>query len=68
MKEILDRLAQRREEARIGGGQGRIDAQHIRQRLWSWLGHVGYADSHRIVERLLEETPFVRRVTPPEAP
>src|SRR5476649_2894538 len=27
MKDILDRLEQRREQARLGGGQARIDAQ-----------------------------------------
>jgi len=33
MKDILDRLEQRREQARLGGGQGRIDAQHKRGKL-----------------------------------
>src|ERR1700720_1063768 len=30
MKDILDRLEQRREQARLGGGQARINAQHKR--------------------------------------
>src|SRR5471030_798892 len=33
MKDILDRLEQRREQARLGGGQTRIDAQHKRGKL-----------------------------------
>ncbi len=33
MKHILDNLDRRREEARIGGGQKRIDAQHARGKL-----------------------------------
>ena len=33
MKEILERLEQKREEARMGGGQKRIDAQHARGKL-----------------------------------
>ena len=33
MKDILDRLEQRREQARQGGGQTRIDAQHKRGKL-----------------------------------
>jgi propionyl-CoA carboxylase beta chain len=33
MKDILDRLDQRREQARLGGGQARIDAQHKRGKL-----------------------------------
>ena len=33
MHEILDQLAQRREVARLGGGQKRIDAQHARGKL-----------------------------------
>src|SRR5882757_9060815 len=33
MKDILDRLEERRDEARLGGGQKRIDAQHKRGKL-----------------------------------
>src|SRR6185369_1793286 len=33
MKDILDKLEQRRDEARLGGGQTRIDAQHKRGKL-----------------------------------
>src|SRR5262249_24301655 len=33
MKDILDKLEQRREQARLGGGQARIDAQHKRGKL-----------------------------------
>ena len=33
MKDILDRLEQRRADARLGGGQKRIDAQHKRGKL-----------------------------------
>ena len=33
MKNILDKLEQRREQARLGGGQARIDAQHKRGKL-----------------------------------
>jgi len=33
MKDIIDELEQRRAEARIGGGQKRIDAQHARGKL-----------------------------------
>ncbi|WND01579.1 acyl-CoA carboxylase subunit beta [Temperatibacter marinus] len=33
MKEILERLEAKREEARLGGGQKRIDAQHARGKL-----------------------------------
>ncbi len=33
MKDILDRLEERRDEARLGGGQRRIDAQHKRGKL-----------------------------------
>jgi len=33
MKQILDRLDERRKEARLGGGQKRIDAQHARGKL-----------------------------------
>ncbi len=33
MKDILDRLEQRRAQARLGGGQARIDAQHKRGKL-----------------------------------
>ena len=33
MKDILDRLEQRRAQARSGGGQARIDAQHKRGKL-----------------------------------
>jgi len=33
MKDILDKLEQRREQARLGGGQTRIDAQHKRGKL-----------------------------------
>ena len=33
MKDILDRLEQRREEARLGGGKARIEAQHKRGKL-----------------------------------
>src|ERR1051325_3904346 len=33
MKDILDRLEQRREQARLGGGQARIEAQHKRGKL-----------------------------------
>ncbi|WP_312529112.1 acyl-CoA carboxylase subunit beta [Paracoccus sp. (in: a-proteobacteria)] len=33
MKDILDELNQRRREARLGGGQRRIDAQHARGKL-----------------------------------
>src|SRR4249919_2489443 len=33
MKDILDRLEKRREEARLGGGQTRIEAQHKRGKL-----------------------------------
>jgi propionyl-CoA carboxylase beta chain len=33
MKDILDRLEQRREEARLGGGAARIEAQHKRGKL-----------------------------------
>src|SRR5882762_990661 len=33
MKEVLEELERRRAEARLGGGQGRIDAQHKRGKL-----------------------------------
>jgi propionyl-CoA carboxylase beta chain len=33
MKDILDKLEKRREEARLGGGQARIEAQHKRGKL-----------------------------------
>src|SRR5215475_3188622 len=33
MKDILDKLEKRREEARLGGGQKRIEAQHKRGKL-----------------------------------
>ena len=33
MKDILDRLEQRRDEARLGGGKSRIEAQHKRGKL-----------------------------------
>src|ERR1700743_2473760 len=33
MKEILEELERRREQARLGGGQARIDAQHKRGKL-----------------------------------
>src|SRR5499427_667227 len=33
MKEVLDELERRRENARLGGGQARIDAQHKRGKL-----------------------------------
>src|SRR5579864_3309628 len=33
MKDILDRLEKRREEARLGGGKTRIEAQHKRGKL-----------------------------------
>src|SRR6187397_1151977 len=33
MKDILDRLEQRREQARLGGGQARVEAQHKRGKL-----------------------------------
>src|ERR1700704_5693887 len=33
MKEVLDELERRRAEARAGGGQARIDAQHKRGKL-----------------------------------
>ena len=33
MKDILDRLEQRRDEARLGGGKARIEAQHKRGKL-----------------------------------
>ena len=33
MKEIVDQLADKREQARLGGGQKRIDAQHGRGKL-----------------------------------
>ena len=33
MKDILDRLEKRREEARLGGGEKRIEAQHKRGKL-----------------------------------
>src|SRR5512142_2132784 len=33
MKDILDRLEQRRDEARLGGGKTRIEAQHKRGKL-----------------------------------
>jgi len=33
MKDILTELESRREEARLGGGQKRIDAQHSRGKL-----------------------------------
>ncbi len=33
MKDILDRLEERRDEARLGGGKKRIDAQHSRGKL-----------------------------------
>src|SRR6056297_3342999 len=33
MKDILQELESRREEARLGGGQGRIDAQHAKGKL-----------------------------------
>ncbi|MCB2079858.1 MAG: methylmalonyl-CoA carboxyltransferase, partial [Novosphingobium sp.] len=33
MHEILDQLAERRDEARLGGGQQRINAQHGRGKL-----------------------------------
>ena len=33
MKDILEKLDQRRAEARLGGGQKRIDAQHARGKL-----------------------------------
>ena len=33
MKEILDQLEQKREAARLGGGQRRIDAQHGKGKL-----------------------------------
>src|SRR5450631_2767620 len=33
MKDILDRLEQRREEARLGGGKARIEAQHSKGKL-----------------------------------
>ena len=33
MKDILDRLEKRREEARLGGGKARIETQHKRGKL-----------------------------------
>ena len=33
MKHVLDELERRRSEARLGGGQARIDAQHKRGKL-----------------------------------
>ena len=33
MKDILDKLEKRRDEARLGGGKARIDAQHKRGKL-----------------------------------
>ncbi|WP_275431137.1 carboxyl transferase domain-containing protein, partial [Klebsiella pneumoniae] len=33
MKDVLERLEERRAEARLGGGQKRIDAQHTKGKL-----------------------------------
>ena len=33
MKDVLEKLEERRAEARLGGGQKRIDAQHARGKL-----------------------------------
>ncbi len=48
MKDILEQLEQRREDARLGGGQTRIDAQHARGKL----------TARERVELLLDEGSF----------
>jgi propionyl-CoA carboxylase beta chain len=48
MKEIIDELEQRRAEARLGGGQTRIDAQHKRGKL----------SARERIELLLDEDSF----------
>ncbi len=48
MKDILEQLEQRRETARLGGGQARIDAQHARGKL----------TARERVELLLDEESF----------
>ena len=39
MKDILEKLEVRRENARLGGGQARIDAQHKRGKLESGISN-----------------------------
>ncbi|MEM6422541.1 MAG: carboxyl transferase domain-containing protein, partial [Pseudomonadota bacterium] len=48
MKEILEQLEVRRDEARAGGGQKRIDAQHARGKL----------TARERIETLLDEGSF----------
>lgn len=48
MKEILQKLEERREEARLGGGQKRIDAQHAKGKL----------TARERIELLLDEDSF----------
>ena len=48
MQEILEKLDRKRAEARLGGGQRRIDAQHARGRL----------TAHERIELLLDEGSF----------
>ncbi|MBZ0217783.1 MAG: hypothetical protein K8F25_14590, partial [Fimbriimonadaceae bacterium] len=48
MKEILQKLEQKREKARLGGGQTRIDAQHARGKL----------TARERIELLLDEDSF----------
>ena len=48
MKDILEQLDQRRAEARLGGGQRRIDAQHARGKL----------TARERIELLLDEDSF----------
>ena len=48
MKEILERLEEKRAQARLGGGQKRIDAQHARGKL----------TARERIELLLDEDSF----------
>ena len=40
---------------------GRMKPDEIRRRLVSWQGHASHASSHRLVQRLFMDHPFVRR-------
>ncbi|MFY8113660.1 MAG: carboxyl transferase domain-containing protein, partial [Rhabdaerophilum sp.] len=71
MKEILDRLESRRQEARLGGGLKRIDAQHAkgkltaRERLELLLDHGSFEEFDMFVEHRCVDFGMDKQPRPP---
>ena len=63
-KDNVLRMRRRLKAMQADYAEGNIDLAKVRQRIHSWLGHAGHADTFRLRERLLSGAVFTRGAEP----